>query len=55
MTDELDASKFTWKRTSMNKERDAKWNDLDGVGVKQITITREDINQRATFSCEISD
>ena len=55
MTDELDASKFTWKRTSMNKERDAKWNDLDGVGVKQITITKEDINQRATFSCEISD
>ena len=55
MTDELDASKFTWKRTSMNKERDAKWNDLDGVGVKEITITREDINQRATFSCEISD
>lgn len=55
MTDELDASKFTWRRTSMNKERDAKWNDLDGVGVKQITITREDINQRATFSCEISD
>ena len=55
MTDELDASKFTWKRTSMNKERDTRWNDLEGVGVKEITITREDINQRATFSCEISD
>lgn len=55
MTDELDASKFTWKRTSTNKERDARWNDLEGVGVKEITITREDVNQRATFSCEISD
>ena len=55
MTDELDASKFTWKRTSLNRERDARWNDLEGVGVKQITITKEDINQRATFSCEISE
>lgn len=55
MTDELDASKFTWKRTSLNRERDARWNDLEGVGVKQIAITKEDINQRATFSCEISE
>ena len=55
MTDELDASKFTWKRASLNRERDARWNDLEGVGVKQITITKEDINQRATFSCEISE
>lgn len=55
MTDILDASKFIWRRTSTNKERDAKWNDLEGIGVKEIVVTREDINQRATFSCEINE
>ena len=55
MTDVLDASKFTWRRTSTNKERDARWNDLEGIGVKEIIVTREDVNQRATFSCEISE
>ena len=55
MTDTLDASKFNWKRSSTDKTRDAKWNDLEGVGVKEIRITSEDIQQKATFVCEISD
>ena len=55
VTDELPASSFRWKRTSLNSTRDAKWNDADGIGVKSITITREDINQRATFTCEIDN
>lgn len=55
MTDTLDASKFNWKRSSTDKTRDAKWNDLEGVGVKEIRITSEDVQQKATFVCEISD
>lgn len=55
VTDELPASSFRWKRTSTNSIRDAKWNDADGIGVKSITITREDVNQRATFTCEIDN
>ena len=55
VTDELPASSFRWKRTSTNSIRDAKWNDADGIGVKSITITREDVNQRATFTCEVDN
>ena len=55
VTDELPASSFKWKRTSTNSTRDAKWNDADGIGVKSITITREDVNQRATFTCEVDN
>ena len=55
MTDELPASSFRWTRTSMNPTRDARWNNADGIGVKSITITREDINQRATFTCEVDN
>ena len=55
VTDELPASSFRWKRTSTNSTRDAKWNDADGIGVKSITITREDVNQRATFTCEVDN
>ena len=55
VTDELPASSFRWKRTSINSIRDAKCNDADGIGVKSITITREDVNQRATFTCEVDN
>lgn len=55
MTEELPASKFKWYRTSTNNKRDLKWNDEEGIGVKEIHITSEDIYQRATFTCEITE
>ncbi len=55
VTDEIEASRFKWKRTSNNARKDLRWNEDEGVGVKYIQITSEDINQRATFSCELSD
>lgn len=46
---------FYWKRESDNKEDDEGWNaDHWGKGMKQITITHEDIYENATFTCEIN-
>lgn len=55
MTDELPASCFSWIRTSNNPTRDSRWNDIDGIGIKTIRITKEDINQRATFTCKVDN
>ena len=55
VTDEINASRFTWKRTSNDNEEDEIWNANKGKGVKSIVITTSDIYQRATFTCEIED
>lgn len=55
ITDQLDASKFIWKRISEQQEEDDIWNKLHGVGVKSILITKADVYKRATFSCEIQN
>lgn len=55
VTNEIEASRFRWKRTSINTTRDIKWNDEDGIGTKEIIVTREDVQQRATFTCEVSE
>ena len=54
ITDQLDASKFTWKRISENTEEDKLWNTENGQGVKSILITKDDVYKRATFLCEIN-
>ena len=55
VTNELNASQFIWKRTSNNPEEDTRWNASKGKGVKFITVTTEDVYQRATFTCEVND
>lgn len=55
VTDDIPAEKFVWKRTSVDSFRDLKWNNQEGEGVKEIFITREDVNQRATFVCELNE
>ena len=55
VTSELNASQFIWKRTSNNPEEDIRWNASKGKGVKFITVTTEDVYQRATFTCEVND
>lgn len=52
ITDTIDESKFTWRRVSENSEEDAIWN-ANHVGLKQITVTHEDVRQKATFFCDI--
>ncbi len=52
ITDTLDASCFVWHRKSSDEETDAEW-DKNHIGMKQITITTEDVLDNASFYCEI--
>lgn len=46
---------YVWTRKSSNPANDAIWNS-DNIGAgKQVSITTDDINERATFECEISE
>lgn len=53
VTLEIEASKFKWLRTSNNPEADLEWNNTKGKGVKSIKLTKDDVYQKATFSCQI--
>jgi phage minor structural protein len=53
ITDEIDINRFRWRRVSNDPAGDSIWNDRYFGGVKEIEITRDDVNKRATFSCEI--
>lgn len=51
---DVDASKFTWIRSSSDAERDAEWNaDPKHKGVKQITINHRDVIENSHFSCQV--
>ena len=52
ITDDLPASAFNWKRSSDNATDDATWNNAH-KGMKYVTITHTDIQDNATFSCEV--
>lgn len=54
VTDIIDASRFKWKRVSMNGEADLTWNAAH-TGLKEVPITKDDVYQRATFLCEVLD
>lgn len=54
VTDQIDASNFVWKRVGADGEDDALWNAAH-KGMKSVTITKDDVYQRATFLCEILD
>ena len=59
ITDTIDASNFTWIRSSSNAEADKEWAEekVNGVfthkGVKQITITHKDVIENSHFSCQV--
>lgn len=52
ITDSLDAECFIWHRKSSDEGADAEW-DKNHIGMKQITITTEDVLDNASFYCEI--
>ncbi|MEK1828996.1 hypothetical protein AAAC51_07555 [Priestia megaterium] len=54
ITDEIPASRFVWKRVSMDDEGDQIW-DAAHIGKKEVVITKDDIYQRATFLCQVMD
>ena len=55
ITDEINASRFIWTRTSNNAEEDKIWNDSHFGGTKEITVTTDDVYSRATFNVTILD
>lgn len=53
ITDTIDANRFRWIRISKDTEADKIWNSSHFGGTKEISITKDDVNVRATFNCEI--
>lgn len=53
ITSTLDAAAFTWHRHSQNDAADADW-DVAHAGMKQVTITTEDVSDNASFYCEVT-
>lgn len=54
VTDTLPDILFTWTRVSDDKENDEYWNNEYGKYKKKITVTNEDVDQRATFFCDLN-
>ena len=52
VTDEYDASCFTWTRTSYDHDADTYWNSNHSVGAKVVTITGNDVRINADFQCK---
>lgn len=53
ITETIDAACFVWHRKSSDEEADLEW-DKNHKGIKQITITTEDVYDNASFYCEIN-
>jgi hypothetical protein len=52
ITDTLDATCFIWHRRSNDAAADAEW-DASHSGMKTITISTEDVQDNASFFCEV--
>ena len=52
ITDTLEADNFIWHRKSSDEAADAEW-DKAHRGIKTIIITTEDVQDNASFYCEI--
>lgn len=55
ITDTLDPNQFIWTRVSADDVADRAWNSAHAGGSKSIEITRNDVNVRATFFCDLID
>lgn len=53
ITDEIDASRFVWKRISQDTTADELWNKQH-LGVKRFKVTAQDVWYSATYTCEIN-
>ena len=53
ITDTLDAAAFHWHRKSTDAVADGQW-DLSHQGMKTIVITTEDVQDNASFFCEVT-
>ena len=53
ITDTLEESCFIWHRKSNNEIADVDW-DSQHIGMKSVIITTEDVQDNASFYCEIT-
>ena len=53
ITDTLESSQFLWHKNSGNEDSDAEW-DSRHAGMKSVTITTEDVQDNASFYCEVT-
>lgn len=53
ITASLPDTAFVWHRKSGNDETDAIW-DSNHIGIKSIIVTTEDVQDNASFYCEVS-
>ena len=51
ITDSTDVKHFIWTRVSSDTNSDTTWNNKYKAGAKRITVTKDDVNERARFSC----
>lgn len=51
ITDSTDVKHFIWTRVSSDTTSDTVWNNKYKAGAKRITVTKDDVNERARFSC----
>lgn len=52
ITDTLDPTAFIWHRRSGNAAADEEW-DASHIGLKTVIITTEDVQDNASFFCEV--
>lgn len=55
ITDKVDKKKFIWKRISGNTLSDNAWTLEHSIGMKEVTLTKDDVGEQATFFCSVSD
>lgn len=55
VTDTINSARFKWTKTKADGTPDTAWNTSYVGGHKQVTLTSEDIFQRASFKCEIME
>lgn len=53
VTDDIDESRFVWKRVSQDTTSDEIWNKKH-TGIKRFTVTAQDVWYSATYTCEIN-
>lgn len=54
ITETLPDNLFHWKRTSANPDGDTVWNELHaGIG-RHLAVSDEDVDRRASFTCEVT-
>ena len=53
VTEQINAERFQWTKTFEDGSEDLFWNETYGRNVKDVLITRQDVNSKSTFTCAV--